>query len=258
MNTSEKPADFHVWEGLYESFAEAKGAGAAFSGDIFIRRTRDRVGGELKDFRDQGVLPPSAAYPEFLLPIVVGAVRPSGGGISILDFGGGMANAYLPLLATLPDAAGLEYCVLEQPAVCAAGQEVFANISGPAFHSDFPDRPQGFDIVFSSSALHYVEDWKAVVARLAGYRPSHLLFSDVLAGDFPTYVTLQNYYGDKIPGWFWNMADFVAEVEQHGYHLAFKAPLVRKILGREGKLPMENLPPDRRLDFASHLLFVRQ
>jgi hypothetical protein len=83
-----------------------------------------------------------------------------------------------------------------------------------------------------------------------------MVFSDLFVGDVHPFVTLQNYYDSKICHWILSTEEFVDEVQKHGYELRYKGICEVKVLGKEGPLPMDNLPGERRLKNTVHLVFA--
>jgi putative methyltransferase (TIGR04325 family) len=246
---------FNIWEGTYTHFDNAPRKGKGFSGETWCQRTKASVGESLRALRENGHIPEEAKFRNYILPVLAALAAEDAKNLRILDFGGGMGNSFLPLLADMVEAKKVELHIVETDAVCTAGQELFADEPSVIFHSTLPDDQRPFDIVHAGSVLHYIRDWQEILAKLASYKPRYILLSDVLAGDIPTFASCQQYYGDTIPVWFWNIKDILTCIEGLGFRLLFKAPFVAKILGREGSLPMGNMPPDRRLSHTCHLLF---
>jgi putative methyltransferase (TIGR04325 family) len=248
---------FHVWNGVYPTFAAAKEVGPGFDGEIW----RDR---SLQAARDTLALVGSGQPLDYalrqrnaLLPVLTASVLATQPRASILDFGGGLGTGFMVLADGIADAAAkIDYAVVEVDSICRAGNDLFAGKSGPKFLSELP-AAGSYDIVLAASVMQYIEDWQNVVARLAGYGARYLLFADMFVGSFPGFVTLQTYYGSLIRHWFFNDREFIDAVERHGYRLALRSTADAKILGAYGPLPMDNLPPDRRVPHASHLLFQR-
>ena len=114
-----------------------------------------------------------------------------------------------------------------------------------------------YDIVLAASVMQYIEDWQGSAARLAQYNAPYLLFADMFVGEFPSYMTLQAYYGSLVRHWMFNDYEFIAEVERHSYRLALRSTCDARVLGTFGPLPMDNFPPDKRIPHSSHLLFRR-
>jgi putative methyltransferase (TIGR04325 family) len=96
------------------------------------------------------------------------------------------------------------------------------------------------------------------IRQLVLSAPEYLVIDDLPAGDIETFVSLQNYYGKKIPHWFFNVREFIERIEQETqYRLCYKARYVGRFFGEVGAVPMDNFPPDRRIDNAYNLVFAR-
>ena len=93
---------------------------------------------------------------------------------------------------------------------------------------------------------------------MAAFRAPYFLLSDVYAGSFPAYTTLQQYYGSQIAHWILNEGELVGEIASGGYALRLKASCDVKILDTQGELPMHNLPVELRLKSSHHLMFSRR
>ncbi len=250
-------ADFKIWEGVYASFDAAPAAGPGFDGPTWRERSllsaRDALvrlaAGESLDY--------SLRQRNAIMPSVVAVLLGGQAGVRLLDFGGGLGTAFVVLSSALGgEIARVDYCVVEVESICQAGRELFAAGPRPRFEPELP-KAETFDVVQASSSMQYIEDWRSVVRQLAAYRARYLVFGDLLIGDFASYVTLQNYYGSRIRSQFLNAKDFIGEVERHGYKLALRSACDTRILGADGPLPMDNFPPQLRVERTSHLLFTR-
>ena len=82
--------------------------------------------------------------------------------------------------------------------------------------------------------------------------------SDVFAGDFETFVTLQNYYTNKIPHWFFKFSDFIEVFNDNGYCLEMRSYVSAKRLNYDDELPMNNFDDKYKLKYTSHLLFSKK
>jgi putative methyltransferase (TIGR04325 family) len=112
-----------------------------------------------------------------------------------------------------------------------------------------------YDIVHAASSLQYIENWKEWVPAITEVNPKYILLSDIFAGELNPYVTLQNYYGSRIPHWFLNLGELVYTFEAYGYQLIMKSPVSSRRLDQFDTLPMENFPEHLRLSESLHLLF---
>jgi len=70
----------------------------------------------------------------------------------------------------------------------------------------------------------------------------YILLADVPAGKMPTYATVQNYYGSKIPHWFFNLNEMINAMAAIKYKLLFKSAYIGKRLGIEQPMPQDNFP----------------
>lgn len=250
-------AEFFIWEGVYPHYDDAPKKGGGFDTDFWRNRNKGRVVAELETLRVHGQVPDCAKFREYVLPVVVAMAAEGRERLSILDFGGGMGNGFVPLLADLPALECIDYVIVDNDRLCDAARPLFEGSVAPTFRSTLPGPETRFDLVHAGSVLPYIRDWKELLARLLTHQPRHLLLSDLLAGSFPTFATVQNSFGDTIPHWFFNLDEVIETVEGLGMRLLFKAPYVGRFLGQEGPLPMDNFPPQYRLRHASHLLFGR-
>jgi putative methyltransferase (TIGR04325 family) len=248
-----------IWEGVYNSFYEVPVEGPGFDGEIWIANSLKKIAVLRDEAEKNAPLPPTSNYREALLPLLAGLVYQENKGLRILDFGGGIGFTYFQTIYGLPSAENVEYDIFEVENVCQTGTDFFgADQDRPHFHSELPLAENGlFDIVHSGSALHYVEDWTKGIAQLCGLSQKYLLLVDVPAGNIPTFVTAQNYYGSKIPVRFFNVKELLSVIDSFGYTLIFKSVYNPIILGVEQDLPMQNFEEKYRLKRACNLLFKR-
>jgi putative methyltransferase (TIGR04325 family) len=247
-----------VWEGIYQSFSEVPVEGSGFDGETWIGNSLKKITA-LRDEAEKNVpLPPTSNYREALLPLLAGLVYNEHRGVRILDFGGGIGFNYYQTICGLPRTDGVEYHIVERETVCQAGRQFFGTTyNNLFFHAHLPQAKSGFDIAHSGSALQYIDDWKQLISQLCALSRKYLLLVDVPAGNIPTFVTAQNYYGSKIPTRFFNIKEFLSVVGSCGYDLIFNAVYLPTILGVEQRLPMQNFEEKYQLKQACNLLFVK-
>lgn len=250
-------ADFKIWEGVYASFDAAAAAGPGFDGPTCRERSLLSARDALARFAAGEPLDYSLRQRNAIMPSVVAVLLSRQAGVRLLDFGGGLGTAFVVLSSALAgDIARVDYRVVEVESICQAGRELFITGPRPRFEPELP-RGETFDVVQASSSMQYIEDWQSVVRQLTAYRARNLVFGDLLLGDFESFVTLQNYYGSRLRSRFLNAKEFIGEVERQGYELALRSACDTRILGADGPLPMDNFPPQLRVERTSHLMFTR-
>ena len=254
---ADESASFHVWDGVFDSFAAAPAEGPGFDGAQWAERSAAAARDAMSALATGRPLDFSLRQRNAVLAPVVTVLLSRQARARVLDFGGGPGLGYVALRAAVPDIeAGVDYVVVERPSICAAAA-AFGDRSGASFRPDIPE-DEAFDIVHAASVMQYIDDWDEAIRRMAACRPAFLSFADIFAGGFQPYVTLQNYYGSRIPHWMLNLDGFIAAVSRHGYRLVLRMPCHARILGVEGPLPMGNFPPALRMAHTQHLLFARE
>jgi len=249
--------NFKLWDGIYGSFADAPASGPGFAGPAWEEHSLETARATLAQIAAGQPIDYSLKQRNAVLPILVAGLLSHQSQTTVLDFGGGLGVGFMVLMDEIKSPLSrVHYHIVELERICRAGANLFAAQPAPVFHDRLP-AGKNFDIVYSSSVMQYIDDWRGKVAELAAFQARFLVFSDAFVGDFPTYATLQNYYGSKIPHWFLNFRDFVAAVESRGYSLVLRSECSPKILGRHGSLPMGNFPAELRVPASSHLLFQR-
>ena len=250
--------DFNVWEGVYDSWGKAPGDKDAFDEKVWLGKVTQRAKAAIKEYRTNATVSPVTRIRDYILPVAASMVCSSfKGDLRVLDFGGGMAASYFPLISSLPNPENVEFHIVEGTEICLKSREVLGEFKKLHFHDHLPEVSYPFHIVHAGSSIQYVEDWKSLLAKFLEYSPKLLVLEDLMAGDVKSFVTLQNYYGKKIRSWFLNINEIIEAVEQMGCKLIYKTQFAHDILGKVGPLPMENFSPSHRLNYGSHLIFER-
>ena len=120
------------------------------------------------------------------------------------------------------------------------GNKLFKYNKRIKFLSELPKTVSGIDIIHVGSALQYVENWRKMLKEFVRLKPSYILFTDLQAGDIPTYVTAQNYYDSKIPVWFFNILDIIKEFDGFNYKLVFKSTFRGSFFEKNGPSPIKS------------------
>lgn len=246
---------FVIWEGVYPSFREVPSGGSGFSSPTWSEKSLQH----LRELRapEAAAVPQAVAYSSTLLHAVAALTLAEKSRLKILDFGGGLGLTYASLLKAAGSPEELEFHIVENPEVCAAGRREFTGDSRVSFHETLPEL-KGCDIVHAQSSLQYIEDWKGLIGRLAAYGARRMILTDVPAGDFPTYASVQNYYGSRIPCWFFNAAEFIAALDGAGYRVILRTRFLGPYLGQWQDHPMDNFPAEKRVGRSCSFMLERK
>ncbi|MBT5955444.1 MAG: hypothetical protein HOG97_01645, partial [Candidatus Marinimicrobia bacterium] len=126
------------------------------------------------------------------------------------------------------------------------------------FYEKLPDLSKPAHITYAGSSIQYAPDWKGLLAKFANYRSRILIFEELPAGNIPSFISTQNYYGEKLQCRFFNIDEFIKEVKALGYQLIYKSRCPQNYLGNpKDPLPMKNFPPQYRLEHFLNLIFER-
>lgn len=256
-NNSLAPNYFYIWEGVYDSYkaASAEAIGPGFEGEIYRKRSLVAANDCLAALKAGLPIPQFHKQRSILLPLAVAMMVSTNKMIRILDFGGGLGIGYMTLAESIPnDMKRTEYTIVEVPEVCKAGM---ALVDGVTYLSTLPSS-HSFDLIHAASSLQYIEHWQDLIEKFAFLNPEYILLSDVFAGAISSFVTLQNYYGSRIPHWFLNLQELLDTFEKHRYRLLMKSYATSRRLNVDDTLPMDNFPEIFRLPQSLHLLLKRK
>jgi len=247
-----------LWEGIYQSFEEVGGDHDAFDTDIWINKQKDKIQLDLnilKESTGSSRINTSKDYP---LSLVVAMLLAQQGNISILDFGGGMGSQYLELISKVPPAKDhVKYFVVDGKKTLDNTPREMKAFSNLSFHESLDEVEKKVDILHIGSALQYIEDWKGLLFYLIEkFDPKYFVFSDLLVGDIPTFVSSQIFYDKKIPVKHYNTEDFRQHLEAK-FHLLYKTFFSTEILGKN-ELPNYSLPEKFRLKHSMNMIFKRR
>jgi dTDP-4-dehydrorhamnose 3,5-epimerase len=246
-----------IWDGVYAKFTETGADTSAFDGDVWMKKQVDRVERAKSQSLGSEAVVSIAQTRDYALPFIAASMARRDQKLCILDVGGGMATSYFPLLKMLPLGQALEFVVVENESLCAMGRKHFSGDAQVRFEPEIPSQGK-FDIVNFASSLHYIENWMNALERALRSKPEFLLFADLPAADNKTFVTAQNYYGQRIPVWFWNLREFIGSVETLGYDMAFQSRFRGAYLDDSEELPVGHFDAEHRLGYCSQLIFRKR
>lgn len=232
-----------LYRGVYDSFAEALASvpsarsasyDNADSADLYRERTR-RV--FINDY-------PIMLWMSKLFET---------GSASVFDLGGHIGLAYYAYQRYLEYPEAIRWCVLDVPAVNAAG-EVWAREHDGRRRLTFtenPDSANGVDILFAAGSLQYLEYTLADLLGNLQHLPRHLLLNSVPIHTSASYFTVQNIGTACCPYRITAEREFVDGLKALGYVMQdrWENPL------RSCTIPSR---PDRSLDRYFGFYFSRE
>jgi putative methyltransferase (TIGR04325 family) len=142
--------------------------------------------------------------------------------VSLLDWGGGLGHYAVLGRSLLPPGVRLEYFCKEVPLLCAAGRRLLPEAT--FFDTEEACEGRTYDLVMASGSLHYAEDWRAALARLAGLAaPYFYLTRQPIVEAAPSFVVVQRAYGcgynTEYLGWFLNRGEILNAASTAGLEL---------------------------------------
>jgi putative methyltransferase (TIGR04325 family) len=153
--------------------------------------------------------------------------------LSVLDWGGGLGHYLLYARALFPGLE-LDYHCYDLPEVCETGRRLNP---GASFHDGLATMPaRAFDLLVSSSSLHYFEDWRGALGsmfeRVHGYVYVARLQTALGSPTFAVRQTPRSAgYDTSYPSWFINRDELIACATELG------AGLVREFVYDERWYP---------------------
>jgi len=141
--------------------------------------------------------------------------------LSILDWGSSAGHYYLYSKALLPEVR-IEYHCHDVPLLCGLGRKLLPEVQ---FHEDPAALlNRQYDLVVSSSSLHYFEDWREMTRKLAATAGEFLYVARLqTVSRVQSFVVVQRPYHSgyhtEFLSWFLNRQEFVTCVEESGLRL---------------------------------------
>jgi putative methyltransferase (TIGR04325 family) len=238
-----------LWQGIYPDFASVPVFGAAFASSNWLEPEAESTGRFRRQALDEHRMQKDAPSRYVLLPSVAAALTQLDKPLRILDFGGacGIAHVYFaPRM--LPDAK-YEYRVVDNKGSCEAGRAIYHDDPRVSFHETLDEVP-GADLVFMSGVLQYISDYRALLQRLAEFKPRAFVLTFTPVGPNPTFAAAQvNLPNSAFPHWFFNETEFVQWFRELGYTATFRSPV-------EQPFDTTNYPASHQLLQLSNWVFI--
>lgn len=208
-----------TWQGVYPHRRDVPTENNSYDDTIEVQKHYDRTRAGL-----------NLAYAEKLpclhhevLAIVAAITGAATGSVSVLDFGGAVGSGYVELLGTLPKSVAIRYHIVDLPKMVAAGRQLFVDDPRVTFHTSLPTLDSALDIVYTSSVIQYVDDYRMLLRQLALVKATFILLAQLAAGNIPTFAAKQMNLEEKILAyWFLNRDEVIDALTETGYQLVYE------------------------------------
>jgi putative methyltransferase (TIGR04325 family) len=247
----------HIWEGIYSNFSEVPFKGGGFRSNKWVENSLRKIELIRAGAECEGFTPKVPGFRESLLPVLAAIVYSETGKLYILDYGGGLGFTFYHVCRALPNSYHFEYHIIEIKEICVEGSQYFKDNPHIFFHRTINEISLLPDIIHMGSSLQYIEYWHSCLKQLCKLNSRYFLFTDLMAGNIPTYASCQKYYDSGIPVWFFNVSEIIELMEEEGYSLIFKSAYISEYKGIEQECPQENFEEKFRLKHSSIALFKR-
>jgi putative methyltransferase (TIGR04325 family) len=98
------------------------------------------------------------------------------------------------------------------------------------------------------SVLQYIEDWRDILLKLFKYESRYLLLEDIFTGTIPQFVTVQEFFSNKIPFQFINIEDLIKFINDSQYKIISISDCIPIINNKEMFYDMSDFPSELRID----------
>lgn len=241
-----------IWEGKFKDFksAKKKSSGNGFSGRKWINEQLINFDKCNDLINKKNKIPYKLTYRHRSFLKILKRIRKKNTRLKILDYGGGYGLGYFYIKKNLK--IRFSYTVIEIPLLV----KKLTNKTNKFKFITKLDK-KNYNFINCCSVFQYINNWKTTINILTKVKSKYLYFSDMFIGNIKSFVTLQNYYGNKIPHWFLNFDDFNNQVIKNGYRLISRTKMETKRLNVKTKLPMENFNLKDRIPYTLNLLYIR-
>jgi putative methyltransferase (TIGR04325 family) len=201
-----------IWEGVFERLADVPVRGGGYGSERWVMWVRGLTQKILDAHQRNGPMPRdieatvTSEHRTFLA--MAGVIAGMRGAVTVLDLGGALGSGYVYLIDSLPRERRVAYHVVELARLCEEGARLFAADPRITFHSTLPP-VRDVDIVYVNGALQHFADYTGTIQTLAAYQAPVILYTDLPAGDIPTFATAQMNIDGSVGTWFFNLDEIV-------------------------------------------------
>ncbi len=238
-----------MFKGVYDNIKKVPGYG--YHNAASINEFFEVANGKLNRYLD---LKPQISSPmspiSNLLPLIFAVMDKKK--IKVLDYGGGMGATYIDSLYALKG-IDVEYHILDLKLVVECGMKIFPQKFDLHFHTDIPNAPPAFDVIYLGSCLQYIDDYGKIIQQLINLSPKYIFITDNFMGKTKTYATAQvNMKNRRIAYWIFRKGEIINLFSQHGYQNIYKSVNYQPFHN------FDNFTDEYKVNDSCNLLFLRQ
>jgi putative methyltransferase (TIGR04325 family) len=214
-----------IWEGIFTNFNEIQRTENIYESERWLASNLERA---RQVIDEEGLFTyRSRIARDYPLKMAVLAALESNNRVSILDVGGGYGKHLMEIQSTFQDIESrIDFYILENSVLShfyKMNIKLPDNVIFIQNISEIANFQAGVDVLHFGSVIQYFTNLKVELSEiLRSSKARWIVFSDLMAGDIETFVTVQNYYGLRIPFRFVNFEELNTMVSDLGYYLLVK------------------------------------
>lgn len=241
-----------MFQGYFSKFDEIKKTSNIFKNKHWIKREVNKIK-RLKKLKSHEV----NLAKDYPLLVASSIIYNRNKKFNIIDYGGGFGAGYLSVSRGINKIKNLKYFIIDFPEICKLGKKIFLREKNLIFLDKLPKKVN-CDIFHFGSCLQYIDDWKLLLSRTCKLKPKYIIFSDLIAGNIDSFVTLQNFDNYKMPYRFYNINEIINYLNNKGYNLILRNNYQVHFNGLPSYLPTKKFPKKNRLEYTSNLIFKKK
>ena len=241
-----------MFQGYFKIFSEINNTSNIFHYKKWINREFLKVK-KLKKLKPQE-LTLANDYPFLVATSIIYNNKES---LKIIDYGGGFGNGYLQISKGIRNLKKLKYYIVDIPEVIEVAKKNFQSEKNLFFRTKIP-KLYNCDIFHYGSCLQYIDHWQKLLEKSCALKPKYLIFSDLMAGDIESFVTIQKFDKIKMPFRFYNINKIIKFLEKFKYELILRNNYQVRFNGKPSELPTDKFPKNSQLKFSSNLIFKKK
>ena len=237
-----------IFSGIYKNFKETDGKLNVFQSEVYLKHIKSKLpsiyeNNNLKQFNNLS-----------LLILILSGYQKQ---VTILDWGGGAGESFFQLNQKVyDDLDKINWCIMDNSKIIEIG-EIFSNkidlkqnveLTFLNLEKNYQVISKPIDILQLGSVLQYIEDWRDILLKLFKYESRYLLLEDIFTGTIPQFVTVQEFFSNKIPFQFINIEDLIKFINDSQYKIISISDCIPIINNKEMFYDMSDFPSELRID----------